>query len=134
MKWNCYELCNKKSIAMANNELPKYLQSIFYQLFQHTPDLECKLLLLDEMLAVVDKREIPFLEELENAEETKISNKAYEIKCALQEKLGVVASERERRRLPMNLCFIYDEFNIRPHKIDADLDFEVALDIMEMEK
>ncbi len=119
---------------MENNELPKYLQSIFYQLFEYATDLECKLLLLDEMLEVGDNREIPFLEELENSEEAKISNKAYEIKCALQEKLGILASERERRRLPMNLCFIYDEFNIRPSKVDEDLEFEVALDIMEMEK
>ena len=118
---------------MAENELPKYLQSIFYQLFQHTTDLECRLILLDEMLEVGDKKEIPFLEELETSEETQISNKAFEVKCALQEKLGITA-ERERRRLPMNLCFIYDEFNIRPSKVDTDLDFGVALDIMEMEK
>jgi hypothetical protein len=119
---------------MVDNELPKYLQSIFYPLFQHTTDLECRLMLLDEMLEVGDKKEIPFLEELENCEETKIRNKAFEIKSALQEKLGVLALERERRRLPMSLCFIYDEFNIRPHKVDSDLDFEVALDIMEMEE
>jgi len=118
---------------MVDNELPKYLQSIFYPLFQHATDLKCKLLLLDEMLEVGDKKEIPFLEELENCEEIKIRNKAFEVKCALQEKLGI-ASEREKRRLPMNLCFIYDEFNIRPNRVDSDLDFEVALDIMEMEK
>ncbi|MFD2098631.1 hypothetical protein [Flagellimonas iocasae] len=118
---------------MVNNELPKYLQSIFYQLFQHTTDLECRLMLLDEMLEVGDKKEIPFLEELETSDEAKISNKAFEIKCALQEKLGIMA-DREKRRLPMNLCFIYDEFNIRPNRTDAELDFEVELDLMEMEK
>ncbi|MEW2922063.1 hypothetical protein AB1A65_11380 [Muricauda sp. ANG21] len=118
---------------MENTNLPKYLQSIFYQLFQHTKDLECRLILLDEMLEVGDKKEIPFLEELETNEEPKISSKAFEIKCALQEKLGITA-DREKRRLPMNLCFIYDEFNIRPNKIDSELDFEVALDIMEMKK
>jgi hypothetical protein len=118
---------------MIVNELPKYLQSIFHPLFQHTTDLECKLMLLDEMLEVGDKKEIPFLEELEASDEPKISNKAFEIKCALQEKLGLTA-EREKRGLPMKLCFIYDEFNISPNKVDAELEFEVALDILEMEK
>jgi len=117
---------------MAENELPAYLQSVFYPLFQHATDMECKLMLLDQVLEVGDKKEIPFLTELESHEEPKISNKAFEIKCALQSKLGVI-TESERRRLPMNLCFIYDEFNIRPSKIDSDLDFEVALDILNMD-
>ncbi|MBO0323256.1 hypothetical protein J0X14_13185 [Muricauda sp. CAU 1633] len=118
---------------MEDHELPKYLQSIFYPLYQHTTDVKCKLMLLDQMLEVGDKKEIPFLEELESSGDPKISNKAFEVKSALQEKLGVI-SEREKRRLPMNLCFIYDEFNIRPNKVDSELDFEVTLDIMEMEK
>jgi len=114
---------------MASNELPKYLQSIFYPLFNYTKDLECKLMLMDEMLEVGDKKEIPFLAELESHENKKISNKAFEVKNELQSKLGLI-SETERRRLPMNLCFIYDEFNIRPSKMDKDLDFEIELDIL----
>ena len=114
---------------MANNELPKYLQSIFYPLFQHTEDVECQLMLMDEMLEVGDRKEIPFLAELESHDNPKISNKAFQIKRELQSKLGVM-SDTERRRLPMNLCFIYDEFSIRPSKVDKDLDFEVALDIL----
>lgn len=116
---------------MANNELPEYLQSIFYPLFQHTQDLECQLMLMDEILEVGDRKEIPFLSELESHDNPKISNKAFQIKSELQSKLGVM-SETERRRLPMNLCFIYDEFNIRPSKVDKDLDFEVELDILNM--
>ncbi len=114
---------------MANSNLPKYLQSIFHPLFQHTNDLECKLMLMDEMLEVGDKKEIPFLAELESHENPKISSKAFEIKTALQSKLGLI-TDTERRRLPMNLCFIYDEFNIRPSKVDKDLDFEIELDIL----
>ncbi|MEC3964597.1 hypothetical protein [Flagellimonas halotolerans] len=114
---------------MLNNELPAYLQSIFYPLFQHTKDVDCQLMLLDEMLEVGDRKEIPFLSELESHENPKISNKAFQIKNELQSKLGVM-SDTERRRLPMNLCFIYDEFNIRPSKVDKDLDFEVELDIL----
>ena len=116
---------------MATNKLPEYLQSIFYPLFQHTEDLECRLLLMDEMLEGGDRKEIPFLTELESHDNPIISNKAFEIKKELQSKLGVM-SETERRRLPMNLCFIYDEFNIRPSKVDKDLDFEVELDILNM--
>ena len=118
---------------MASKELPKYLQSIFYPLFQHAKDLECRLMLMDEMLEVGDRKEIPFLAELESHDNPKISNKAFEIKKELQSKLGVM-SNTERRRLPMNLCFIYDEFNIRPSKVDKDLDFEVELDILNMKK
>ncbi|WP_159076477.1 hypothetical protein [Flagellimonas amoyensis] len=115
---------------MTVNGLPTYLQSVFYPLFQHAKDLECRLMLMDEMLEVGDKKEIPFLTELETHEDPKISNKAFEVKCALLSKLGMI-TESERRRLPMNLCFIYDEFNIRPSKADPDLDFEVALDILQ---
>jgi|GEM_PF-1273187 len=114
---------------MANNELPKYLQSIFHPLFQHTEDVECQLMLMDEMLEVGDRKEIPFLAKLESHDNPKISNKAFQIKGELQSKLGIM-SDTERRRLPMNLCFIYDEFSIRPSKVDKDLDFEVALDIL----
>jgi len=117
---------------MATKELPAYLQSIFYPLFKHAKDLECKLMLMDQMLEVGDRKELPFLAELEIHENAKISNKAFEIKSKLQDKLGLI-SESERRRLPMNLCFIYDEFNIRPSKVDPDLEFGVTLDIMTME-
>ena len=117
---------------MTNAELPTYLQSIFYPLFQHVKDLECRLMLLDQMLEVGDRKEIPFLAELETHENPKISNKAFEIKAALQSKLGVM-TKSERSRLPMKLCFIYDEFNIRPSKVDPDLDFGVTLDILDTE-
>lgn len=112
-------------------QLPKYLQSIFYPLFQYTEDVECQLMLMDEMLEVGDRKEIPFLSELESHDNPIISNKAFAIKTELQSKLGVM-SDAERRRLPMNLCFIYDEFNIRPSKVDKELEFEVELDILNM--
>nr|WP_321412889.1 hypothetical protein [uncultured Allomuricauda sp.] len=116
---------------MENNQLPEYLQSVFYPLFQHTKDIECQLMLMDEMLEVGDRKEIPFLSELESHDNPKISNKAFVVKNELQSKLGML-SDAERRRLPMNLCFIYDEFNIRPSKVDKDLEFEVDLDFLNM--
>ncbi|MCR9263096.1 MAG: hypothetical protein NXH86_03005 [Flavobacteriaceae bacterium] len=117
---------------MESPTLPDYLQSIFHPLLEHAKDLECKLMLLDEMLEVGDKKEIPLLKELESHDHPKISHKAFEVRTALQSKLGMDA-ERERRRLPMSLCFIYDEFNIRPSKIDPDLEFGVSLDILDSE-
>ncbi|MCR9228563.1 MAG: hypothetical protein NXH90_14190 [Flavobacteriaceae bacterium] len=116
---------------MENTELPEYLQSIFYPLFQYTKDLQCQLMLMDEMLEVGDRKEIPFLSELESHDNPRISNKAFAIKNELLSKLGVL-SDTERRRLPMNLCFIYDEFNIRPSKVDKEFEFEVELDILNM--
>lgn len=87
-------------------------------------------MLIDEMLAVGDHKELPFLLELESHQNPKIRNRAFVVKTALQQKLGV-NSERERRRIPMNLCFIYDEFDIRPSKPDSDLEFELALEVLE---
>lgn len=115
---------------MNENQLPAYLQSIFHPLFQHTTDLDSRLMLIEEMLTVGDEKEIPFLTELESHQDPRISQKAVGAKVALINKLGAI-TEGERRRLPMNLCFIYDEFNISPSKADSDLDFEVALDILE---
>jgi len=115
---------------MNENQLPAYLQSIFHPLFQHTTDLDSRLMLIEEMLAVGDEKEIPFLTELESHQDPRIVQKAQGIKKDLIKKLGKI-TEGERRRLPMNLCFIYEEFNLRPSKVDTDLDFEVALDILE---
>jgi hypothetical protein len=117
---------------MENQPLPDYLQSIFHPLLRHTNDLECQLMLLDEIKEVGDKKEIPLLKELESHDNPKISHKAFEIRTILQSKLGM-DDERERRRLPMSLCFIYDEFDIRPSKIDPDLEFGVSLDILDSE-
>ena len=130
MKWK-YSEPSKTKQNMENTELPEYLQSIFYPLFQHTKDLQCQLMLMDEMLEVGDRKEIPFLSELESNDNPRISNKAFAIKNELLSKLGVL-SDTERRRLPMNLCFIYDEFNIRPSKVDKEFEFEVELDILNM--
>lgn len=115
---------------MNENQLPAYLQSIFHPLFQHTTDRESRLMLIEEMLAVGDEKEIPFLTELESHQDPKIGQKARGIKSALIDKLGKI-TKGERSRLPMNLCFIYEEFDIRPSKVDSDLDFEVALDVLE---
>jgi len=115
---------------MIDTQLPTYLQSIFHPLFQHANDLESRLMLIDEMLAVGDEKEIPFLVELEGHEDPKIRNKAHCVKAALQTKLGMI-TQGERRKLPMNLCFIYEQFDISPNTSDPELDFGVDLEILE---
>lgn len=118
---------------MKDSNLPEHFQSIFHQLFEHATDLDCKLILLNQILEIGDSKEIPLLEELENSENLTISNKAFEVKCALLDKLG--RSAKEQRLLPMNLCFLYDEFNIKLAKVkDLNMDFEVSLHIFESEK
>ncbi|WP_396589936.1 hypothetical protein [Allomuricauda sp. R78024] len=119
---------------MKDSNLPEHFQSIFHQLFEHATDLDCKLILLNQILEIGDAKELPLLEELENSENLALSNKAFEVKCALLNKLGRPISN-ERSRLPMDLCFIYDEFDIKPAKVKGlNMDFEVSLDIFESEK
>ena len=117
---------------MEDCALPAYHQSIFHQLFEHASDIDCKLLLLEQILELGDKRDIPLLEELESSESPKISQRAVEVKELLLQNLGIEVSD-DNRRFPMNLCFLYDEFNISPTKVDEDLDmdFEVGLDIFD---
>ncbi|MEM9076263.1 MAG: hypothetical protein AAGC43_04445 [Bacteroidota bacterium] len=110
--------------------LPDYYQSIFHQLFTFTDDEGCKLILLDQILEFGDEKEIPLLEELECMETLKISTRAYEIKCLLIKRLE--KEKKEIERLPMSLCFLYEEFDIHPPKsdIDLDIDFELSLEIL----
>lgn len=112
--------------------LPEYHQSIFFPLLEHASDMDCKLILIGQMLEIGDVKDLALLEELEAHDNHKISSKAFEVRCALIEKLGIV-DPSEKIKLPMNLCFIYDEFNIEPSKIDPDLDmdFGVPLDILD---
>ncbi|MCL6273424.1 hypothetical protein M3P19_05345 [Muricauda sp. 2012CJ35-5] len=113
--------------------LPEYHQSIFYPLMEHASDLECKLILIDQMLEIGDKKDLALLEELETHSNHMISGKAFEVRNALLEKLGIT-DPSEKTLLPMDLCFIYDEFNIEPSKLDPDLDmdFGVPLDIFDV--
>ncbi|TXN35760.1 hypothetical protein FVB32_14405 [Flagellimonas hymeniacidonis] len=118
---------------MKDDNLPEYYRSIFHPLFKHAKDLGCKIILLEQILEVGDAKEIPFLEELERNEETPISKLATEVKTALLDKLGRPAS-KESKRLPMNLCFLYDEFSIKPAKTEGlNMNFDVTLEIFEEE-
>ncbi|AWX46066.1 hypothetical protein HME9304_03098 [Flagellimonas maritima] len=108
--------------------LPAHCHSIFHQLLEYASDTDSKLILLDEILEIGDKKEIPLLEELENCTELLLSNKAFEIKEKLIAKLGLANSEDEDL-MPMSLCFLYDEFNIKPPKVDDDLDLDFELSV-----
>ncbi len=113
--------------------LPDYYRSIFHQLFVFTTDENCKMILLDQILELGDAKEIPLLEELENMESLEVSKKAYDVRCLLIERLRL--EEMEREKLPMNLCFLYEEFDIYPPKtnLDLDIDFELSLEILSNE-
>lgn len=115
---------------MEDSALPAYHQSIFHQLFEHASDIDCKLLLLEQILELGDKKDIPLLEELEASDNPKIRQRAVQVKDLLLQNLGMEVSGDDKL-LPMNLCFLYDEFNISPTRVDRDLnmDFEVTLDI-----
>ncbi|NAY90978.1 hypothetical protein GTQ34_03515 [Muricauda sp. JGD-17] len=115
---------------MKDNNLPEYHQSIFHQLFEHAADIDCKLLLLNEILEIGDIKELPLLELLAVSEHPEIRKKALKVKQAFCEKFGIIP-KNETKRLPMSLCFLYDEFNIKPSKVDKDLNmhFEVTLEI-----
>ncbi|MEM9648951.1 MAG: hypothetical protein AAF969_10750 [Bacteroidota bacterium] len=112
--------------------LPEYHQSIFYPLLQHASDMDCKLMLIEQMLEIGDRKDLALLEELEAHPNPKLSSKAFEVRCGLLERLGI-EDPSEKTKLPMNLCFIYDEFGIEPSKIDPDLDmdFGIPLDILD---
>ncbi|MGX1930278.1 hypothetical protein [Flagellimonas sp. 2504JD4-2] len=119
---------------MKDNSLPDYHQSIFHQLFEHASDRDCKLILLDQILEFGDKKEIPLLLELEKSLDPKLSQKATRVKEHLLHRFNKSKRE-EKKLLPMSLCFLYEEFNIRPSNFNPNtgIDFDITPDIYEME-
>nr|WP_299338152.1 hypothetical protein [Allomuricauda sp.] len=119
---------------MVEEFLPAYHHSIFYQLFQHASDTNSKLILLDLVLNLGERREIPLLEELECVSELTVSSRAYEVKLKLLEKLDI-SRNGDDDKLPMNLCFLYEEFDISPARIDddPDIDFDLSLEFLASE-
>ncbi|KQC29138.1 hypothetical protein [Flagellimonas eckloniae] len=120
---------------MKDSNLPDYYQSIFQQLFEHASDLECKLILLDEILEVGDQKEIPMLKKIINSKEDPIlRNKAAKIKQKLLEKLEALPVEDEK--LPISLCFLYDEFDISPpdEQLDPEIGFGISIEILAHEE
>ncbi|TAI48771.1 hypothetical protein [Flagellimonas allohymeniacidonis] len=111
--------------------LPAYHNSIFFQLFNHASDVDSKLILLDQVLELGEEQDIPLLEELESTSELKVSNRAYEVKLELLARMNP-DNVSDEDKLPMNLCFLYEEFEIRPAKVDndPDIDFDLSLEIL----
>ncbi|WP_136465150.1 hypothetical protein [Flagellimonas onchidii] len=120
---------------MKDKSLPEHHQSIFHQLFEHASDQDCQLILLDQILEIGDEREFPLLDKLKNSDYPIVCKKATRIRHQLHLKLYGPSKPGERKRLPMSLCFLYDEFNIRPanFKPDSAIDFEISPDIYEMD-
>lgn len=130
--------------------LPKFKQSIFCHLFEHTKDEESKLLLVKEMAEVGDFKEIPFLESLldkdlgkelkTSIEETilLIENKylpseilAFEPLCNDCEEVGGKTTEEERK-IPLELFSLYEEIGIENHveALDVSPEFELAGEVL----
>ena len=115
---------------MNDGFLPAYYHSIFFQLFRYASDDDSKLILLDQVLELGDQKEIALLEELECMESLEVSSRAYWVKTKL---LALIeAGARTSDKLPMSLCFLYEEFDIHPPKIDSEpeLDFELSLELL----
>lgn len=119
---------------MKDQDLPDYHQSIFHQLFEHASDQDCQLILLNQILEIGDKKEIPLLLELEKSQFPQVRQQASKIKQQLLYKMEVSVS-MIKKRLPMSLCFLYDEFNIRPANTGPSpgVDFDITPDIYEMD-
>ncbi|MGW9686227.1 hypothetical protein [Flagellimonas sp. 2504JD1-5] len=119
---------------MKDHSLPEYHESIFHQLFEHASDQDCKLILLNQILEIGDEKEIPLLLELEKNPNPKISQKATRVKQQLLYQLTVSVTV-ENKRLPMSLCFLYDEFDIKPsdYRPSIGVDFDISPDIYEMD-
>ena len=116
---------------LIEESLPAYHNSIFFQLFKHASDTDSRMILLDQVLELGEERDIPLLEELECTSELKVSSRAYEVKLELLARLNPEKIGNEDK-LPMNLCFLYEEFDIRPAKVDKDpdIDFDLSLEIL----
>ena len=115
---------------MNDGFLPAYYHSIFFQLFRYASDDDSKLILLDQVLELGDQKEIALLEELECMESLEVSTRAYFVKSKLLARIEAVAHASEK--LPMSLCFLYEEIDIHPPKIDSEpeLDFELSLELL----
>ena len=119
---------------MKDQDLPDYHQSIFHQLFEHASDQDCKLILLNQILEIGDEKEIPLLLELEKSQYPEVRQKASKVKQQLLYRIEVAVS-MDKKLLPMSLCFLYDEFNIRPAnaKPSPGVDFDIAPDIYDID-
>ena len=120
-------------------DLPPGQQSIFYSLYHYTDEIDAKLILLEELEQVGDKKEIPFLEQLLLEKEKSIVKRAEkaidvltkreedfkfeqgtEKVIAVDEEVIVRDGEgmeqelysQEDDRIPMELFLLYEELGI----------------------
>ncbi|MEM8506682.1 MAG: HEAT repeat domain-containing protein [Bacteroidota bacterium] len=113
-------------------ELPLAQHTIFYELYHHASDLDSRLILLKEMAAIGDNKELPFLYELTNDPHAGIRDAVDAAITAIKnnvaatlisnpvstadgtEELLELQELPEDHRLPLELAFLYEEVGILP--------------------
>lgn len=125
-------------------------ESIFYDLLEYASDLDSQLILFKEMAEIGDEKELPLLESLLEHEEPMIRLNASQTKETICSRLGqeevklttmqvggveatVVVDEvkeqsTETELLPIELCFLYDEFDISSREEEQ---FQIAFEFAE---
>ena len=136
-------------------DLPPEQLSVFYPLYHYTDEIDAKLLLLEELMAVGDKRDVPFLESLLHEEQKIIVKKAEKAIATLStcEEDTEIQQDSARvhqvnddsienadieqiqflekdDRIPMELFLLYEELGIEPsdqeEKKSSPFDFEIS--------
>ncbi len=135
--------------------VPLEQQSIFYPLYHYTDEIDAKLILLDELIAVGDGRDVPFLQSLLSTEEAPIMKKVKKAIALLKEEKNDLKSRPNSKkedgvednpteqvgmeeeipfekdeRIPMELFLLYEELGIEsasePEKKTSPFDFELS--------
>ena len=134
-------------------DLPHAQQSIFYDLYHHTKEIETKLILLNELVEIGDLRDIPFLESLMEEKDksiVKMVKKAIDmleqkdkdlppgdhIDKTIDDAPHVEDSGDEKvlleedDRIPMELFLLYEELGLEHSEKEGDkkslFDFELS--------
>ncbi len=133
-----------------SEELPLSNHTIFYELYQHAADLDSRLILLKEIAAIGDNKELPFLYELAADTHPRIKNSVNQAITSIKNRLNeaipshadggdeeeeqqepdeTVPEIQEDHRLPLELAFLYDQVGILPEKskkTEAIFDFDLS--------
>ncbi|MEM8928726.1 MAG: HEAT repeat domain-containing protein [Bacteroidota bacterium] len=146
---------SRDTLSTEGFHLPLEQQSIFYPLYHYTDEVDAKLILLDELMTLGDRRDVPFLESVLSEKESTIVRKAKEAITFFNEKVEnpeprsddgkennpnenpTATKEMEHKipfekdeRIPMELFLLYEELGIESaserEKEPSPFDFELS--------
>ena len=130
---------NQLKEVSETTDSPKKLDSVFYDLYHHTEEIETKLILLKELIGMQDPRDIPFLKSLLHENDERIVNMAKKAMDILKQADNKVSTEHviensvdmaidnnsndegpsdgqalveEDNRIPMELFLLYEELGL----------------------